>query len=288
MKYPEPVRLSGITVLLMVSVFCWSTGARSEEPTTLVVCAPGFPGNTAEAQPTMDELAGALARGAGWAGGRIAAAYYPDLASGLEALGREHAALALVPLAFYLEHRRQLDLRATLQVEQEPEVWSLVAGADAITAPQALAGWELAGISGYSPRFVRQVVLADWGELPGSVEIRFASRVLSVLRQAAGGDKVAALLDRAQTEALPSLPFAAQLEVVARSRPLIGTLLCRVGERQTDEEAAAVTSAFLALERLEGGRELLDTMRIARFRPVAAEQLASIERAFGAAEDPER
>ena len=282
------MRPSIMAVFLLALVLGFSTAARSDEPTTLVVCAPGYPSNTQQAQPTMDELAAALTRGAGWADGKIAAAYYPDVDGGLAALREERAALALVPLPFYLEYRRQLDLRAILQVEQDAEVWSLVAGTDAISAPQALAGWELAGMPGYSPRFVRQVVLADWGDPPESVQIRFASRVLSVLRKAAGGDKVAAVLDRAQTDALPSLPFAAELEVVARSRPLIGTLLCRVGERQGDEEAAAVARAFLALEQLEDGRELLDTLRIARFQPLAAEELARIERAFGSAGDRER
>ena len=282
------MRPSTIAAFLVLSVFGLSTEARSGGPTTLVVCAPGYPGNTDEAQPTMDELAAALTRGAGWAAGRIAATYHPDVEGGLVALGEERAALALVPLPFYLEHRRQLDLRATLQVEQDPEVWSVVAAAGAISAPQALAGWELAGMPGYSSRFVRRLVLADWGDPPENVQIRFASRVLSVLRRAAAGDKVAAVLDRAQTEALPSLPFAAELEVVARSRPLIGTLLCRVGERQPDEEADAVRRAFLALEQLEGGRDLLDALRIARFQAVAADQLARIERAFGSAEDRER
>lgn len=282
------MRPSAIAVMVLVSALGFSTEAGSNEPTTLVVCAPGFPSNTEEAQPMMDELAAALTLGAGRAAGSIAAAYYPDIDGGLEALREERAALALVPLPFYLEYRRQLDLRATLQVEQDPEVWSLVAGTDAIGAPEALAGWELAGMPGYSPRFVRRLVLADWGQPPEDVQIRFASRVLSVLRKAAAGDKVAAVLDRAQTEALPSLPFAADLAVVARSRPLIGTLLCRVGERQGDDEAEAVTRAFLALEQLEGGRELLDTLRIQRFQAVAADQLARIERAFESAEGRER
>ena len=157
------MRPSAVAVLVLVSVLGFSTEVRSAEPTTLVVCAPGFPSNTEEAQPTMDELAGALARGAGWADGRSAATYHPDVDGGHEARRDERAALALVPLPFYLEYGRQLDLRATLQVDQDPEVWSLVAGTGAVSSPEALAGWEIAGIPGYSPRFVRHVLLADWG-----------------------------------------------------------------------------------------------------------------------------
>ena len=42
---------------------------------TLVVCAPGYPGNTAEAQPAMDALARSLARAAHMPEGSLAALY---------------------------------------------------------------------------------------------------------------------------------------------------------------------------------------------------------------------
>jgi len=57
----------------------------------------------------------------------------------LKALG------ALVPLPFYLKHRRALALRPLLEVQQssgEAEVWSLVAGRGALGASASLDGWE--------------------------------------------------------------------------------------------------------------------------------------------------
>ncbi|HEY4771189.1 MAG TPA: hypothetical protein VIH51_11210, partial [Myxococcales bacterium] len=42
---------------------------------TLVVCAPGSPGNTAEAQPAMDALARSLERAAHLPDGEVAAEY---------------------------------------------------------------------------------------------------------------------------------------------------------------------------------------------------------------------
>lgn len=285
------MRPKAVAVAAVVLVLFCSTGTRAEDPTTLVVCAPGFPSNTVEAQPTMDELAGALARGAGWEAGQVRAAYYPNLEDGLAALREERAGWGLVPLPFYLEFRDQLELRPALQVTRDPEaseVWSLVAARGAIDAPEALAGWELSGISGYSPRFVRRVVLADWGDPPVSAQVRFGSRVLADLRKAAGGERVAVVLDRAQTVAMPSLPFAGELEVVTRSRPLPGTLLCRVGERTGDERAGAITNAFLALAQAEGGPELLATLRITRFQALDLDELARIERAFGGDEDRDR
>jgi hypothetical protein len=279
-------------VAALLAGACTAGGVLLAAPATrLVVCAPGYPGTTEDAQPTMDELARSVSRAAGWPDGRVTAEYFPSHADGLEALQDESAALALVPLPFFLEHREPLGLRPILRVAQADaadEVWSLVARAGAVATPATLAGWEVRGMPGYSPRFVRHVALRDWGELPPDVRIEFDGRVLGVLRRAARGDRVAAMLDRAQTEALGSLPFADDLAVVARSRPMIGSLLCSVGGRLGDESVQRLTSAFLGLERSEGGRELLDTLRVARFEPLDEGELSGPQRAFAAEGAPGR
>jgi ABC-type phosphate/phosphonate transport system substrate-binding protein len=257
--------------------------------TRVVVCAPGYPSDTEEAQPTMDRLARALERAAGWSEGRIEAEYHPTLEGGLAALV-DPPAIALVPLAFYLEQREGLGLdplATVVQASGPAEVWSVVARRGAIKRPGDLAGWKLAGMPGYSPRFVQRVAFDGWGPLPADTEIGFSARVLSELRRALRGEPVAALLDLAQTEALDSLPQAADLEVVVRSKPLPGTLLCRVGpvEEAAEDE---LKRAFLGLDRQEGGRELLDTLLISHFGPLDVEGLERIERAFAAEEIPAR
>jgi len=271
---------------LLVGAVAVSAVAFAATGRALVVCAPGYPSDTEEAQPIMNDLAFALADGAGWPEDGISAAYHSSVEGGVEALSDPRAGLALVPLPFYLEHRASLGLEPWLGVTQAAgpsEVWSLVAKRGVVRAPADLAGWELSGMPGYSPRFVRGVALADWGELPADVQIRFGSRILAVLRGAARGDRVAAVLDTAQTEALDSLSYGPELEVVARSRPLVGTLLCRVGDRLPDEAADELKAAFFGLGESEDGRALLDTLRIAEFGPIDADGLERATRAFEAA-----
>jgi len=53
---------------------------------TLVVCAPGYPGSTAEAQPSMDALAASLAAAGHLAPGSLAAAYEETKAGSLRRL----------------------------------------------------------------------------------------------------------------------------------------------------------------------------------------------------------
>src|SRR5437867_12077892 len=69
---------------------------------SIVLCAPGYPGNTLQAQPTMDLFARYVEKAAGLAGGSLGAAYYETEKGGLDRLAAEDSALALVPLPFYL------------------------------------------------------------------------------------------------------------------------------------------------------------------------------------------
>lgn len=249
----------------------------------LVVCAPGYPGTTAQAQPSMDSFARAAEKAAGWAAGDLGAVYHEDEEAGLARLGDADAALALVPLPFFLKHGEGLSLRPRLQVVQETgaeEVWSLVAARGRVSTPASLEGWEVIGTPAYAPRFVRGPVLGAWGALPASASITFTARPLSALRRAASGETVAVILDRAQTEALPSLPFAADLEIVARSGPLPGVLLCSVGDRISDARAGALVAGLLRLHEAESGAEVLASLRMTRFEEVDLQALARAREAF--------
>ncbi len=51
----------------------------------IVICAPGYPGSTAEAQPAMDGLAAAITAAAGWDDGAVQAVYFETEEGGLAA-----------------------------------------------------------------------------------------------------------------------------------------------------------------------------------------------------------
>lgn len=238
---------------------------------TLVICAPGFPATTEEAQDTMDAFAEAAAAAAGWKASDLAAVYFEKEQAGLDRLAEPEAAAAMVPLEFYLIHGETLGLRPFLQVVLDSgaeEVWSLVARKGAVTSPASLAGWELAGRAGYAPEVVRRIILAGWGELPADARITFTARPLSALRRAAAGEKVAVLLDSEQAGSLESLPFAADLEVVARSRPLPAVVLAVVDGRLDDAAAGQLKEGLLKLHRKKEGADLLRTMMLTRFQEV--------------------
>lgn len=264
-----------------------SATAATAEPLTLVAWAPGYPGTTEQAQPSMDAFAEGVAAAAGWAREEFRAVYYPKVEDGRERLAAGDAALVIVPLPVYLEFGESLELRPLLRVVQEgghEETWSLVAHRGALNSASDLSGWSLEGVAGFSPRFVRRV-LASWGTLPADVEIGFNARVLSVLRKAARGEPVAALLDRAQAEALERLPFAADLEVVAISAPMISSLVCAVGDRLSEDRERVLVQALQGLDESGRGNELLATIRIVRFEALGEGELAGVQRLWGDAAD---
>jgi len=245
----------------------------SSAPATrfLVICSPGSPGTTAQAQPTLDAFARAAGRSAGWPESRLTAAYFETAEAGLARLARPDAALALVPSAFLDRYGKELGLKPRMEAVPEsgkPEIWSLIAKKGRLPSAAALKGWEVTGTPGYAPDFVRSTLLKEWGSLPADTRITFTPRVLTALRRAAAGEEVAVLLDTAGSEALSSLPFAGDLETVARSRPLPGALLCTVGSRLPAGEADALFRGLSRLSEQEGGAEVIQSLRLSRFAPL--------------------
>jgi hypothetical protein len=265
--------------VLAALVLCLAPGAIRAE--TMVLAAPGHPGTTEEAQPVLDRLARALERAMSREGRSLSVVYHPTADGGTAAIERSDAAIALVTLPFFVEHGDELGLAPFLGVVPAAgadERWTLVAQRGRVKSPESLAGWTVAGRAGHAPEFVR-VAFGDWGVLPADTKVQFSPRVLTVLRAAARGEQVAAILDAAETEALASLDFASDLEVVARSSPLPASLACRVGDRLDDEPARAWREALLALDDGETGAEILAEMRLVRFEELDRDALAAIEKA---------
>lgn len=264
--------------------------AGAAAPRVLVICAPGYPGTTAQAKPVMDAFAAAAERAAGWPAGSLSAVYHEKMEPGLARLAQDDAALALVPLPFYLQQAQTLKLAPRLQVVRASgasETWSLVAKKGMVKSAASLAGWEISGSPGYAPAFVRGPVLGAWGTLPPSAVVKFTPAILSALRRAAAGERVAVLLDSAQSAALASLPFAAELETVHRSKPLPGTLLCSVGDRGKGPELEALLKALPVLHEEPEGEEVLKTMQMVRFERADLGAIEAARKAFAAeAESP--
>lgn len=271
-----------IPMLLVVMLVAPSSSAAA---LTMVFCAPGYPGSTAEAQSAMDGFAMAVATAAGWESDDLAAEYFETEEGGVARLAVADAGFSLVTLPFFLEHCDELGLRAEMLAvptgRQAEEPWSLVAGKGKVHGPDDLDGWQLLSLAGHSEAFVRGPALGDWGELPSNLTITFSGAVLSSLRKAAKGEKIVVLLDAEQTEALDRLPFAGDLEVVHTSPPLPVSVVCSIGDRVSPEKKAKLLRALDGLAARPDAAEAMAGVRLVRFEPADIEALETAKAAFG-------
>jgi hypothetical protein len=275
-----------LLVLATLSLAASSALAAAPGKQLLVVCSPGSPGTTAEAQPTMDAFAAALSAKAGLSP-PLAAVYDEAEDSGVARLRGKDAAVALVSLPFFLKHEKDLALRARLQAVPKGrpamERWTLVAKKGRVPGPAALDGFTIASIAGFAPAFVRGVALGGMGPLPSGARIVQSGAVLTSLRRAAAGEPVAVLLDGVQEAALASLPFASELEVVTRSLPLPSGVVATVDGRLPPRSWGAIEAALQALPDGAAGARALDALQMERFAPVDEKALAAARKAHAEA-----
>src|SRR5271165_6704765 len=235
---------------------------------TLVFCAPGYPGAAGDAQPLVDQFAGAAAAASGWPAGSLAAVYDPTEEGGLAKLGQADAVLAFVPYPFFVEHAAQLHLTPLVQADVTDvgpqQRWTLVAKAGRIAGPASMAGYTLLSVAGYAPDFVRHGALAAWA-LPPDVKIQATGQILSALRRVAAGEPVAALLDQSQAAALPSLPFATELKAVMQSPELPVAIIAVVDSRVTAGRARSLQAGLLKMGHVPGSADSLGTLRLHGF-----------------------
>src|SRR5262249_60547677 len=110
MAFGNPIQMRHGLAAAIALVSVVSLAEAAEPPKlTLVVCSPGSPGTTEEAQPRMDELASAVTAKSGTA---VAAGYEPSDAAGASHLRSAEA--GLVSLPFFLQHEQEVGLRAPL------------------------------------------------------------------------------------------------------------------------------------------------------------------------------
>ena len=231
---------------------------------TLVFCAPGYPGAPGDAQPYVDQFAAAAVKAAGWPVGTLAAIYDPTDDGSVAKLGSADAVLAFVPLPFFVQHNAQFHFTPLVQADVvgtgTQQRWTLVAKPGRVTGPTSLSGYTILSVAGYAPEFVRHGALGSW-TLPADVKIQATGQILSALRRVAGGEQAVALLDQAQTAALATLPFANDVKGVTQSPELPVALIVVVDSRLPEARAKTLQAGLLKM----GHDDVLSQLRLQGF-----------------------
>jgi hypothetical protein len=216
----------------------------------------------------MDQFAQAAVTAAGWPPGSLMAVYDPTVQGGLAKLSSADAALAFVPYPFFVEYAAQLHLIPLAQADVAgigtKERWTLVAKSGHLLNAASMAGYTIVSVAGYSPELVRHWALVAW-QLPDSVKIEPTGQILSALRRVASGEQVAALLDQTQSTALPTLPFAKELQTVLQSPELPVAIVAAVDARLPPARQKSFQAGLLKMGHGPGGADTLGSLRLQGF-----------------------
>ena len=279
-------RHRGMAAALAASILA-ATALAAEVRAKIVVCAPGAPGTTEEAQPAMDAFAAALAAKASLPAGELGATYAASEEAGIARLRAADASLAIVSLPFFLKHEKSLALRA--EIRARPAGTRRGRALESRGPERTHHGAWLARrlhdpvLRRLLARVRARTALGGWGRLPASVRIVQSAAVLSALRRAAAGEQVAVLLDGAQEAALPTLPLASELEVVARSPVLPVGIVATVDRRVAPARWEKVRAALRELPSDPAGSQALAGIRMSRFEPLDTKAMSAARRAYAEA-----
>lgn len=273
------LRLAPSLALAVAAALAVPAHAAPADKQTLVVCSPGSPGTTDEAQPRMDAFAAAISKKAQVP---FAAVYDPSDDGGVTRL--KTAGIGMVSLPFFLQHEQALGLHARLQAVAKGrpalERWALVAQKGKVTGADGLAGFTIATNIAFAPGFVRGTALGTLGALPATVKIVQSTAVLSSLRKAANGEPTAVLLDATQESSLATLPFGAKLEVIAHSPPVPAGLIVTIDARLPDAAWQPIGRGLLGLSQDKSATETLDAIQLTGFTALDDKALAAARKAF--------
>jgi hypothetical protein len=271
-------RLVAIGTLVLGAAVAYA----AQDKTVIAVCAPGEAGTTADAQATMDAFAAALSAKSG---AQLSAVYDQTEDAGVARM--KTAQVGMVTLPFFLKHEQDLKLHPQLMAQRQGrpalDEWVLVAKKGKVHGAASLDGFTIASPAAYAPGFVRGTVLGGFGALPATVQLKQSGAVLSSLRKAAKGDPIAVLLDGPGSAQLATLPFAADLEVVARSPKVPAGIVVTIDGGPTGDKWKSLEGAFLGLRGDKAGATALDGMQMDKFVKLDADVIAAARKAYDAA-----
>jgi hypothetical protein len=268
--------------LLTLLLLSTSLPGDDPGPISLVICHPGGPGTTEQAEPIMDAFSRSIEEVGGLPKGTLRCVYHPEAKPGLEYIRSEHPSLGIVSLPFYLKHREDLDLRLLLQVvrrDRATQTFHVLAKKGRFADLEALRGKRLLSKHLYDPDFVRRVVLG--GREKEFLHLVETSRLVKETRKVARGEEDAVLVDAEAWETLKKMKgLGDQLEEIFHSRDLPTEPVVTIGPPSSDPRVPKIEAALKKLAETPRGREILAELMMKRFREPDRKAFGEVERLY--------
>ncbi len=244
-------------------VFSLVTGAALAGSKDMLLCLPGFPGSSSQAQPYVDKMLRHLESKLGWPAKSMTGIYVPDGDKAASKLSEKKPSIALVGPSVYVSQKSSLGMKVIAKVEANgrgEETYSVITRKEGGPGSLAdLAGKTVEGAVVHDAKYVYNVLL-DMQVPAGQLTLRSQKRPLSALRHVARGKADAAIVDQAVLEHMSELSVAKDLRVIYTSKPVPAPAVVVMGEgkAQADKFRQVLVGMCDSLD----GKELCNTLTL--------------------------
>jgi len=257
----EPTLRRRLTALVLVFALAASLPLLAGER-DMLLCLPGFPGTSVQAQPYIDKMLRHLETKLGWEQGSMTGLYLPDGEDAAGKLAALQPGLALVDPSVYAGNHKSLGMQVIAKVEvggSAPQTYSVVTRTDGPADLASLAGKKMVGPVAHDERYVVNVLLDK--KLPlGSLRLDVQQRPLKALRDVVRGKADAAIVGRDVIEHMGELDFATELRVIHTSKPLPPPAVVVIGEGK--KHAAALKEVLVGICGRPDGKDLCKSLTL--------------------------
>jgi|LSQX01.1.fsa_nt_gb ABC-type phosphate/phosphonate transport system substrate-binding protein len=245
-------------------------------PQKMMMCLPGFPGTTSQAQPLVDQLLRFLEADLSLEAQSISGVYLSDDAEASEKLPVLKPGLAVVGPSVYARFSGPLKMKVIAKVEASgrgSDTYYVLVRKDGPASLSALSGQSVAVTGISDSQYVYNVMLDR--KLPAnSLNLSTPKRPMKALRDLHQGALQAVVIDQAIHDSLRELPFADDLHVIHTSKPVPAPAVVVMG--QTPAEAQRIGTALLSLCTTTEGKALCSALSISSIRKASDADYADL------------
>lgn len=239
----------------------------------IVVCYPGGPVNTGDAQSAMDSMLRVVERVGQWPEKRFDSLFTSKIDECRKQIAEKKPKFAITSLGLYLELRNQHNLLPVVQPRikgRTSERYRVVVPKDKYKSLDELKGKNLGGTVLAEQSFIGKIVFAGKIDPASFFVLNPSNQAIRTLRALDKGELDAVILNEQQYSGLSSLHLQTPLEVVFTSEeiPLMGVVANSA--TTTAEERARFGKALEQMCTDSEGQKLCDLFGVESFSAVDA------------------
>ncbi|HIA02461.1 MAG TPA: hypothetical protein EYN66_11205 [Myxococcales bacterium] len=255
-------------LLLLVLIFTLTVTAATAGDASVVLCFPGGPGSTADAQPVVDRFMAQLSKEMGW---KDAKGVYFNQMSTCKHAYKDHAAtLVMVPLNVYLEVRTSWKLNPIVLMNNKESSGQFHVITKTASCSGCLKGQTVTTGLKMSNNFLSRVAFDGKLQVGKGFTLKRTRSPIRAIKSVLKDKAIAAIVNDAQRRSLKGLPGTEEINTIISGPKLPGAIVASVGK-----PAPALKKVLLGLCKAQ--KELCKEMRITGFGKVDSARLKSLE-----------